>query len=102
MNNYIIKSLVILICSSLTSISLAGTHFKDPEFAYIRALDVKKQVIVLDNEMYFMHKRIKINSVLKKFASPRDLYVGMPVDYKTIENRKTGRVEVSEIWVKPQ
>lgn len=101
MTNVIKKSLLILFCCCIAGLSLAATHYKNPKLADITSVDTKKRIIVLDNAMYHMSRRIKVNDIGIKFPSIRDLRAGMEVKFRTIKSRKNNRIEVREIWILP-
>ena len=102
MNNLILKFVAIVIGVGTSGILMAAPQSTEHKTAYIRAVDTQKRVIFLNNEMYYISPRIKVVYSVKRFPSIRDLESGMRVDYKTINNKNSGRVEVNEIWVKPQ
>jgi len=101
MSNIISKSLLIVFSSCLPALLLAATHYKEPQRAEVTAVDTKKRIIILSDELYYMNSRIKVNDVGNNFPGIKDLKPRMAVKFRTIKSKKTNRVEVREIWILP-
>lgn len=78
---------------------MAATHYSTPQYAKLMALDKKNGTIVVRNEVYKLRHGVRIHDKWNKFPTLSLLTVGHEIKFKTHKNKRTGQVEISEIWI---
>lgn len=77
----------------------AGTNDKTVQRGNISVVDKKKKSIIVNNQLYKLRHAVKIHDIEQKFPSVLTLKPGMTIEFMTRNNRRSGKVEISEIWV---
>lgn len=92
--------ILILFCQMLLQplLSHAGQLNPGPFYGPLRAVDMKQRTIVLGKKHYVLRIGVTIHDSENKF--PRlSAFIGQEIKYKLRKNRRTGNIEVSEIWI---
>ena len=97
----VLGSFVIIACMLISLSGQAATYYKTLQAATLMAVDKKKRTVTLRNEIYHLKQGVKIIDSMKKFPNISSLLenIGVQVEFKTIKNRRTGRVEISSIKI---
>lgn len=100
MNQYkffgLFLAFVLFTSASLVS---AGTYYKTTQRGNITSVDKKQKTIVVNSERYKLKHAARIHDIEQTFPSISTLRTGMTIDFNTRKNKRTGLVEISEIWV---
>lgn len=99
---HIYKTIIFSLALVITCSVQAGTHYTSPQVAYIQEIDLTRDLILLNGELYHMNKHMRVHHSARNLPQKRHLHARQKVKFKTIMNRTTSRVEVREIWVIPQ
>lgn len=100
MNGIKIYLILPILCLMLLQplLSQAGQLNPGPFYAPLRAVDMKKRTILLGKKHYMLRIGVSIHDSENKF--PRlSAFIGQEIKYKLRKNRRTGNIEVSEIWI---
>jgi len=99
MKRYIRSIVTICLCLAFINIVSAGTHYKESQYAILKFFDKKSRTVALRDSVYKLRIGLKIHDSESKLPSISSLTVGEKIKFKTHKNRKTGQIEISEIWI---
>ena len=93
---------IVLFCSGLMTAGVstaAGPHYKEIQSAIVLAADKKTKTINVRGYTYKLRQGVKIHDSGKNFPSLSSLEPGMKVLFRTRINKRSGEVEISELWI---
>lgn len=99
MTKTVISLFLTCFLSSLPAIGMAAKHYDKPQYAILQSLDKKKKTLIVRNTVYKLRQAVKIHDVESKFPSLSSMVVGREIKFRTRKNKRTGEIEISEIWV---
>jgi len=99
MLKYMTTFLALCVCVGLINTASAGTHSPDPQYAILKSLDKNNRTIVVAQGIYKLRMGIKIHDSDTKLPGISSLVIGEKIKFKTRKNKRTGQVEISEIWI---
>ena len=83
----------------MATVGSAATHYKEKQFATLLSIDKKNKTIAVRNDVYKLRQGVKIHEAGKKFVGLSSLTPGVKIEFLTRKNRRSGQVEISEIWI---
>lgn len=99
MLKYMTTFLAVCIFVGLSNTASAAIHSPDPQYAILKSLDKKNRTIFVRQGVYKLRIGVKIHDSDAKLPGISSLVVGEKIKFKTRKNKRTGQVEISEIWI---